>query len=321
MVGVPLLLVDFNPLDPSRFSVNVAPSSRVLGSAVSALISPAMKTRVFYNEWKEILSTEKLVGAEPSSKDLEFWNLANLSTMSRTEGERMNLVLLGCNKRTGLEYLETLLLNGLLRPGNRIILPCLDLNPGDLGRFSSLGAEMLLVKLRTEEEYDLTSMLLVDGLDALSRSLASLNMSGQLSGPPSVSCSNSTVWRDGSMVLEKITGTSYLGESGRVSISEEGVRSSFELKITELVYGRTTATGSWTPENGYLRSEVTSLSGIFSPEKPTMEKKSLVVATILSSPYTMKAEGEEEGGKYEGFVVDLINEIGNLVVKIFVVKI
>lgn len=314
VLRVPLLTVQFRYFEPGSFSVNLAPSSLSLGSGISSLLSGDLDTLVFYEDWSDLLSLENLFRETSGRRSTEFIKLSDMPSTPDLEEKRVNIVLASCNKEEGLEFLETLLVRGLLGRRKRIILPCLHFDISHLKRFHSLGAEIVLLSLDTEEKYNLEYMMLVDGLDILSKSLASLNMAGQLTHPQPRTCTNSTGWEDGYKILEKMRGTSFLGESGMVSLDETGVRSSFSLKVSETQFGKIVANGIWTPQSGYLRSKEIEISEFFSPNTEKIEGR-LVVATILSSPYTMTpmTNQGEKSPSYEGFAIDLINEISSIV--------
>ena len=286
-----------------------------MGSGISSFLSSEVDTLVYYKDWENLLSLENLIQDRSGRKSTEFINLSEMSGTLEMENKKVDILLSTCEKDEGLNFLESLLLRGLLGRRKRIILPCLQLDISHLERYNSLGAEIILLSLDTVENYNLEYMMLVDGLDILSKSLASLNMAGQLINPPPTTCINPTSWKDGTKIMEKMRGTSFLGESGMVSLDENGVRSSFSLQVAETQFGKVVANGVWSPDSGYLRSKEIEISEFFSQQSKDKIEDRLVVTTILSAPYTMKPETDqgEKHPSYEGFSIDLINEISNIV--------
>ena len=311
------MVLDFDSTtDAGNFSINLAPNPRSLGHAIAHLVlkQAIQKTIVFYQDLKDLLHLESIVEADTKLGYFQFVNLSNITRVEEFDGERMNLVLARCNKETGLQFLETLMLKGLQRPEFRIILPCLDLDPSQLHRYRGLGAQIITLELNTEKNFGLKSMLLFDGLDTLSKSLASLNMAGRLELPSSLSCLNVSRWKDGKTVLGNIKGTSFLGETGTVSLDAKGLRSEFSLRISEVQFGFVFASGTWGPDEGYLRAMKIPVQGTGGEgDEDLGVKPNLIVSTILSSPYTMEAENKESGRTHEGFAIDLMDEIAKIV--------
>ena len=334
----------------ANFTINLYPHPDTLGQALVELASHAaiQHTVVVYENIKDLVHLERMLESgpgvieprqqqqqqqqrqQPGSAYFQFVNLSNITRVEREfDGQRMNLVLARCNKETGLQFLETLMLKGLAGPEVRVVLPCLDLAPAHLRRYQYLGPEIILLQLDTQKNLDLGSMLFYDGLDTLCKSLASLQMTGRLQLPSSLSCfktsntSRPKKWEDGPALMTSLRTTSFLGESGTVSLDEEGQRSSFTLRVAELQFGEVFASGTWSPDQGYLRtvhpslgrSKITGEAGRTEEEEGGVGQ-SLIVSTILSAPYTMEAEGNGasgDGRKYEGFAVDLMDEISQLV--------
>ena len=111
------------------------------------------------------------------------------------EGRR-NFVLLSCSADEGREFLEASLLAGLLKPGNKLFLPCLGLATTHLDKFRYLGADLLLLKLQdAAEDADLEADLLQDLLAALSGGLLGLKLAGQTVTPTRLSCTDTVTWQ------------------------------------------------------------------------------------------------------------------------------
>ena len=313
--SVPLLVVSSVPATPSNSSVHLYPRPERLGTAAAEMLRPdTSSVLVLYEDWQDILGLETLLSTmQPSQEFLMkpsysvlFHNLTHVPIWK--PGPQLDIIVSKCTKLTGLRYLEALLLKGFLSPGNRIILPCLDLNLEDISRYSTVGAELILLNLVTDPETWLVSMLVEDGLDILANSLASLQMADQLPAVRPLDCTNLEAWSGGSLVLKKMTGTTFLGVSGQVSLDDSGRRSIFTLHVSEIQYGSRHSMGIWTQSNGYLRSQEKNILSLIEGEGNTWD--TVAVTSILSAPYTMKSSTE---GEYEGFAIDLMREISRLV--------
>ncbi len=128
-------------------------------------------------------------------------------------------------------------------------------------------------------------------------------------------------WEGGVRIAEKVRAGAFMGRSGWVALDATGQRSSFTLAVSQLVGGRTFALGTWHPEVGLLRAERrqelrtagTAAAAAGGPPE-SGGPRTLVVTTLLSDPYVMKAEKKQAGGlAYEGFAIDLIQEVARIV--------
>ena len=157
--SVPLLVVSSVPATPSNSSVHLYPRPERLGTATAEMPRPdTSSVLVLYEEWQDILGLETLLSTmQPSQEFLMkpsysvlFHNITHVPMWK--PGPQLDIIVSKCTKLTGLRYLEALLLKGFLSPGNRIILPCLDLNPEDISRYSTVGAELVLLNLVSDPE-------------------------------------------------------------------------------------------------------------------------------------------------------------------------
>jgi hypothetical protein len=156
-LGLPLLVVDYHLQPSQRFNnlLNFAPSCQSLGQALADLLAGESLTSLvaFYRHPLELpifdvlVATGRLTGSMHLVKIREDLQLGKRRGEMAVGGEVV--VLLSCRREEGLAFLESALLSGWLVRGSRLVLPCLDLQPQDLGRYSELGASIYLAYLDT----------------------------------------------------------------------------------------------------------------------------------------------------------------------------
>jgi hypothetical protein len=174
-LGLPLLIVDLSTSAQSPLLLNFAPAPHSLGRALADLLAAESMTspHVFYTDYRQLPTFHSLVtaaGVVGSSARLmkvePGWKLA------RRLGDATEavVVLLACSTRAeGLAFLEAALLAGWLGRGTRVVLPCLELHPADIGKYEAVGALIYLVYLDTShgDGQRLTSLLTEDILTGL----------------------------------------------------------------------------------------------------------------------------------------------------------
>ena len=149
--------------------------------------------------------------------------------------------------------------------------------------------------------------------------------------------------QDGFRLIDKIRRTKFVGETGSVILDEDtGTRTNLTFSVLRMTKMGFVPDAVWSESTGYMKSkgkfvqtsffisliysrltkylmvsEVASNGpGVSGPAE--LEKQSLNIVSVLSDPYTMVkldavAVGRSGNDKYEGFAVDLINEIAAIV--------
>ncbi|XP_071042115.1 glutamate receptor ionotropic, kainate 2-like [Parasteatoda tepidariorum] len=125
----------------------------------------------------------------------------------------------------------------------------------------------------------------------------------------SVSCDEEKPWSYGLQLARHLRGVELRGLTGRIVFDENGQRTNFTVKVTDLTHLGLREVGEWEHNSdgkirktgNYTRVEDVSHS---------LRNKTLIITTILNGPYMMKVE-DENGIRYEGFCVDLIQEIAD----------
>lgn len=114
--------------------------------------------------------------------------------------------------------------------------------------------------------------------------------------------------------------TKYDGLSGKIEFDNVGLRSNISVEILELGSNGLEIVGLW--KYGFLnplqRLSMKRAEGVPVLEddiENSIKNKTLIVVTALSEPYTMhkqEAESLEGNDRYEGYAVDLIQELALL---------
>ena len=155
--------------------------------------------------------------------------------------------------------------------------------------------------------------------------------------------------QDGFRLIDKIRRTKFVGETGSVILDEDtGTRTNLTFSVLRMTKMGFVPDAVWSESTGYMKSrgkfrqflkslfrlsvkkifdiylkilcyylEVASNGpGVSGPAE--LQKQSLNIVSVLSDPYTMVkldavAVGRSGNDKYEGFAVDLINEIAAIV--------
>jgi len=98
-----------------------------------------------------------------------------------------------------------------------------------------------------------------------------------------------------------------------IKFDHQGFRSDFVLDIVELAPSGLRKCGTWNSTQGV---NLTRTYGDQQKEiKEILANKTLVVSTILSSPYCMRKEATEMlsgNAQFEGYGIDLIHEISKI---------
>ena len=241
-------------------------------------------------------------------------------------------VLLSCGADQGSQFLESALLAGIVKPGNKLLVPCYDLPADSLDKFRYSGAEITVMRMEgSSEDITLQSAMVMDLLSALTDGILNLKLEGHRMKPSKLSCADTRAWQQGLLLVHRMRNKKFFGRSGTVSIDEDGERRNLSISVLELSSVGLVRTAVWTTHTGYLRSEGTAWSGCsaltgkcLDGAEPAVSPpvtgpaQLLEIVTVLSAPYTMLktdavSQGRVGNDRYEGFAVDLIVEIARIV--------
>lgn len=171
-------------------------------------------------------------------------------------------------------------------------------------------------QLRTE------SALVHDAIETFAYTLQGVDSSQYMDRLSSVSCKNSEPWSHGSTIVNYMrTSVELDGMTGKVSFNTLGQRSDYTLNVVRLAAESGPKTiGNWTYSEGQkLQIDHNELLYLQRGDPALYEgdqKDTLVVVSIRNEPYFMNKQTtkiETGNARYEGYAIDLIDELSRLV--------
>ncbi|XP_072932709.1 glutamate receptor ionotropic, kainate 2 [Epargyreus clarus] len=154
--------------------------------------------------------------------------------------------------------------------------------------------------------------LMYDAVHLFAKALHDLDTSQQIDVRP-LSCEAEDTWPHGYSLINYMKIVEMKGLTGVIKFDHQGFRSDFTLDIIELTRDGLQKAGTWNSSEGvnYTRSYGDNQRQIVE----ILQNKTLVVTTILSSPYCMRKEASEKltgNAQFEGYAIDLIHEISKI---------
>ncbi|GFQ98585.1 glutamate receptor ionotropic, kainate 2 [Trichonephila clavata] len=150
--------------------------------------------------------------------------------------------------------------------------------------------------------------LMYDAVWTFATALNTLEKGQRLQIKP-ISCATEKQWSFGPTLANHMRGVELRGLTGRIVFDEQGMRTNFTVKVQDLTHIGLTEVGEWEHRsNRGIRK-----TGNYSRQPEVsfgLRNKTLVITTILNEPYMMKVE-DENGIRYEGYCVDLIEAIAD----------
>lgn len=156
----------------------------------------------------------------------------------------------------------------------------------------------------------LPSALMFDAVHVVVNAVRELNRSQEIGLRP-LSCTSSQIWQHGTSLMNYLRTVEYEGLTGRVEFNSKGQRMNYTLRILEQNKNGHKQIGSWHSSRG-LTMDATFLDINVSE---TLINKTLIVTTILENPYVMRKrdfQSLREEDRYEGFCVDMLRELGDI---------
>ncbi|XP_078108651.1 glutamate receptor ionotropic, kainate 5 [Sander vitreus] len=155
----------------------------------------------------------------------------------------------------------------------------------------------------------LSSALMFDAVHVVVGAVRELNRSQEIGVKP-LSCTSPQIWQHGTSLMNYLRMVEYDGLTGRVEFNSKGQRTNYTLRILEKHRGGHKEIGVWY-SNNTLAMNSTSLDINVSE---TLANKTLIVTTILESPYVMRRDNYQDfqgNDQYEGFCVDMLKELAD----------
>ncbi|XP_022827826.1 glutamate receptor ionotropic, kainate 2 isoform X2 [Spodoptera litura] len=154
--------------------------------------------------------------------------------------------------------------------------------------------------------------LMYDAVHLFAKALHDLDTSQQIDVRP-LSCEAEDTWPHGYSLINYMKIVEMKGLTGVIKFDHQGFRSDFTLDIIELTRDGLQKAGTWNSSEGvnYTRSYGENQKQIVE----ILQNKTLIVTTILSSPYCMRREASEKltgNAQFEGYAIDLIHEISKI---------
>lgn len=154
--------------------------------------------------------------------------------------------------------------------------------------------------------------LMYDAVHLFAKALHDLDTSQQIDVRP-LSCEAEDTWPHGYSLINYMKIVEMKGLTGVIKFDHQGFRSDFTLDIIELTRDGLQKAGTWNSSEGvnYTRSYGENQKQIVE----ILQNKTLIVTTILSSPYCMRKEASEKltgNAQFEGYAIDLIHEISKI---------
>ncbi|XP_072304425.1 glutamate receptor ionotropic, kainate 5-like [Eucyclogobius newberryi] len=156
----------------------------------------------------------------------------------------------------------------------------------------------------------ISSALMFDAVHVVVSAVRELNRSQEIGVKP-LSCSSPLIWQHGTSLMNYLRMVEYDGLTGHIEFNSKGQRTNYTLKILEKHHGGHREIGTWFSNNTLVMNS-TSLD-LNSSE--TLANKTLIVTTILESPYVMRRSRYQEfsgNDQYEGFCVDMLRELSQI---------
>uniref|UniRef100_A0A674BUD1 Glutamate receptor n=1 Tax=Salmo trutta TaxID=8032 RepID=A0A674BUD1_SALTR len=164
----------------------------------------------------------------------------------------------------------------------------------------------------------LSSALMFDAVHVVVGAVRELNRSQEIGVKP-LSCTSPQIWQHGTSLMNYLRMVEYDGLTGHVEFNSKGQRTNYTLRILEKHRRGHREIGIWY-SNNTLAMNSTSLDINVSE---TLANKTLVVTTILESPYVMRKGNYQEyqgNDQYAGFCVDMLRELADILKCSFRIK-
>ncbi|XP_046915372.2 glutamate receptor ionotropic, kainate 2 [Dermatophagoides farinae] len=183
-----------------------------------------------------------------------------------------------------------------------------------------------MVRMVSSHNFTTETTLVYDAVRLFAQTLSEMAKNGatihQNFQQDDVSCEKEKPWRFGSTISNYMRNIEINGFTGPIKFDETGSRIDFKLLLLELTREGLKHFGDWTPGEKvtFMSNYTKAMTEIY---RDTLKNKTLTVVTILGEPYCMEAEDENRTGndRFEGYCVDLIKEIAQILEFKYVIKV
>lgn len=174
--------------------------------------------------------------------------------------------------------------------------------------------------LLSVETFKTESALIHDAIEIWARTLPQIDRSQSLNSFSPLSCDdNSRTWIGSSIVNYLRSSINVSGMTGNISFSRNGERSPIMMQLMRLTRDGVTKIGDWNPSfnsSSEIRVKKSEVEYLKKGETEGLQRDTLIVTSIKNEPFFMnKQTTKKETGnsRYEGFAMDLIDELSRIV--------
>lgn len=128
-----------------------------------------------------------------------------------------------------------------------------------------------------------------------------------------LSCETEEPWSQGNSFVKYMRMINIQGLTGNIRFNPNGHRTDMKLTVMEITHNGLREAGEWTMHGGI--NITTNYSRQLEEARLHLMNKTLIVTTLVQPPYTMLKENHQElegNAKYEGYCIDLLEEIAKL---------
>ncbi|XP_057367560.1 glutamate receptor ionotropic, kainate 2-like [Daphnia carinata] len=331
----------------TQYAINLHPHPTALGQAyVDVIRTWNWKTfTILYEEEDSMVRLQHLIKASTSGYKINVQKMPETTNFRpflkeiHTKGERH--IMLDCSAETLAIVLKQAQQVGLITSSYSFFITSLDLHTLDLEDYKYSGTNITGLRLvdlnkikaanltkaysSTSRYYNPTLMnpnattfttetaLTYDAVHMIAKALAELDRSQDVR-VKSLNCDGIDTWIHGNSLINYMTLVEMEGLTGLIKFDTQGYRTFFYLSIMELTPDGLTTVSSWNPIDGanVTRPTVTDATVISDDH---LINKTFIVSSKLSDPYFMLKESADMltgNDRFEGFVVDVIDEVSKL---------
>lgn len=153
----------------------------------------------------------------------------------------------------------------------------------------------------------LSAALLFDAVHVVVGAVRELNRSQEIGVRP-LACSSPSIWQHGTSLMNYLRMVEYDGLTGRVEFNSKGQRTNYTLHVLEKGRHGHREVGVWHSN----RTLAMNGTGLALNASDSLANKTLIITTILENPYVMRVGGAGGAERYEGFCVDMLQELAAL---------
>ncbi|XP_034252804.1 glutamate receptor ionotropic, kainate 2-like isoform X2 [Thrips palmi] len=166
--------------------------------------------------------------------------------------------------------------------------------------------DMDAAKVKTE------TALMYDAVHLFAKALHDLDSSQRIDIKP-LSCNSDDTWPHGYSLINYMKIVEMRGLTGTIKFDNQGFRTNFVLDIIDLSREGLRKIGTWNSTSGvnFTRTYGEEYTQIVE----SLHNKTMIVTTILSSPYCMRKDSSAMltgNAQFEGYGIDLIHEISKI---------